>query len=157
MKKDFIVERHGKSFVLYAGLLDLAHQNGLREIRTELVQTPTAENHQVAICLATVVIDTEGVLKTFTGIGDAAPENVSPAMRTVLIRMAETRAKARALRDAVNVGVAAFEELGDEEAHEAPPRGYTARVSKEIFAAPEVHETPKPQPAPIKMRNENLK
>jgi hypothetical protein len=37
MKKEFIVERQGKAFVLYAGLLDLAHQNGLKSIRTELV------------------------------------------------------------------------------------------------------------------------
>jgi hypothetical protein len=54
------------------------------------------------------------VERVFTGIGDAAPNNVTPAMQTCLVRMAETRAKARALRDAVNIGVAAFEELDNE-------------------------------------------
>ncbi len=125
MKKEFIVERQGKSFVLYAGLLDLAHQNGLKSIKTELVQIPQEANNRVAIAVATVVLQKEGIEYTFTGIGDAAPNNVAPAMQTCLIRMAETRSKARALRDAVNVGVTALEELGDEGAHDgAPERGY---------------------------------
>jgi hypothetical protein len=50
---------------------------------------------------------------TFTGIGDASPSNVTRMIAPHLIRMAETRSKARALRDAVNVGVTALEELGD--------------------------------------------
>ena len=112
MKKEFIVERQGRSFVLYAGLLDLAHQQGLKSIRTELVQIPTEANNRVAICTAVVTMERDGVERTFHGIGDAAPNNVAPAMLTCLVRMAETRSKARALRDAVNVGVAAFEELG---------------------------------------------
>lgn len=109
MRKDFIVERQGKSFCLYAGLLDLAHENGLVSIRTELIQAPTEANNRVAIVFTTVTME-DG--KFFTGIGDAAPNNVAPAMQTCLLRMAETRSKSRALRDAVNIGVAAAEELG---------------------------------------------
>src|SRR5918997_2977888 len=109
MKREFVINRNGKDYVLYAGLLDLAHQQGLKAIKTQLIQAPGGDNGQVAICLAEVTTE-KG---TFTGIGDADPGNVSRMMATALIRMAETRAKARALRDAVNVGMAALEELGD--------------------------------------------
>jgi len=109
VKREFIVERQGRSFVLYAGLLDLAHSQGLRAIRTRLVQVPADDNALTAIVSAEVETDRG----TFSGIGDANPANVSRAMLTCTIRLAETRAKARALRDAVNVGVTAFEELGD--------------------------------------------
>ncbi len=109
MKREFMIERQGKQFVLYAGLLDEAHRNGLKAIRTKLVQSPAPENGNVCICLAEVETD-KGV---FCGIGDASPESVGRNIVPHFIRMAETRAKARALRDAINVGAAAFEELGD--------------------------------------------
>src|SRR5581483_12206540 len=146
LKKEFIVERQGRSFVLYAGLLDLAHQQGLKSIRTELIQVPAESNNRVAISTATVTMEKDGVERVFTGIGDAAPNNVAPAMQTCLIRMSETRAKARALRDAVNVGVAAFEELGEEDAHDgAPERGYEIRGSRgrsERYTPPARSTTP---------------
>ena len=143
MKKEFLIERQGKQFVLYAGLLNMAHENGLKHIKTELVQTPSEDNNRVAICVATVTLEKDGVERTFTGIGDAAPNNVAPAMQTCLIRMAETRSKARALRDAVNVGVAAFEELGDESATDgAPERGYrTSPPVRALRPAPAVRPT----------------
>ena len=109
MKKEFTVERDGKTFVLYAGLLDMAHERGLKAVTTTLVQIPNEMNGNVAICHATV----ETEQGTFTGLGDASPTNVNRMMSPHLIRMAETRAKARALRDAVNVGVTALEELAD--------------------------------------------
>jgi hypothetical protein len=115
VRREFTIERQGRKCVLYAGLLDLAHQSGLKTIRTELLSVPSAENGQTAICMATATLEKEGRELTFTGIGDASPRNVAKGMETCLIRMAETRAKARALRDAVNVGVVAFEELGGEE------------------------------------------
>jgi hypothetical protein len=108
MREEYMIERQGKRFVLYAGLLEEAHTRGLRSIETELLQVPAKENGEVAIVKA-VIRTEEG---KFGGIGDASPQNVNRAIAPHLIRMAETRAKARALRDAINVGVTAFEELG---------------------------------------------
>ena len=118
MREEYMIERGGRRFVLYAGLLEEAHARGLRSIETELLQVPGAENGEVAIARA-VVRTEEG---KFSGIGDASPGNVSRAIVPHIIRMAETRAKARALRDAINVGVAALEELGDEEVAPEPVR-----------------------------------
>jgi hypothetical protein len=116
VKKEFIVQRkddkgNAKDFVLYAGLLDLAHERGLKAITTTLVQAPSELNGSTAICHATVQLEAG----TFSGIGDANPGNVTRMMVPHLIRMAETRAKARALRDAVNIGTASLEELGDDD------------------------------------------
>ena len=124
MREEFFIERQGKRFVLYAGLLEEAHERGLRGIETELLQVPDASNGEVAIVKA-VVRTGEG---KFSGIGDASPENVGKAISPHLIRMAETRAKARALRDAINVGATALEELGDEGTNEAP--AYTGAAAQ---------------------------
>jgi len=141
VRPEFIVERQGRSFVLYAGLLSLAHDQGLKAIRTRLLQVPSDDNGQVAIVSAEV----ETERGTFSGIGDASPANVSRQMVTCLIRMAETRAKARALRDAVNVGVAALEELGDADDQgehrppgvpPTPPAPIVAPLAPAIAAAP---------------------
>src|SRR5215510_10437174 len=96
-----------KDVVTYQGLLSKAHDEGLKAIRTQLLQVPTEENGRTAI------VETER--GCFEGLGDASPDNVTPFLTPHLIRMAETRAKARALRDAVNVGVVSFEELDGEE------------------------------------------
>ena len=120
-----MITRQGKQYVLYQGLLDEAHARGLRGIDTELVQVPTAENGNVALVKAVVEMEaTDGSegSRTFSGIGDASPENVGRNIAPHIIRMAETRAKARALRDAVNVGATALEELSDGD--EAPPAAY---------------------------------
>ncbi|MFA6958356.1 MAG: hypothetical protein WC538_21020 [Thermoanaerobaculia bacterium] len=100
-----------KEVATYAGLLSRAHDEGLKSIGTMLTQMPTKDNGQVAIAAATV-ITSKG---TFMGIGDASPANVNRKIVPHIIRMAETRAKARALRDAVNIGMVCLEELGGAE------------------------------------------
>jgi hypothetical protein len=137
VRKEFLVERQGKQFVLYAGLLSMAHEQGLKSIATQLVQIPNENNNRVAICTASVRLEKDGVLREFHGIGDAAPNNVAPAMVNCLIRLAETRAKARALRDAVNVGMAALEELSDDDVYEgAPERGYSSITGRSTRSTP---------------------
>ena len=93
--------------VVYAELLSKAHEEGLKSIRTELLLTPNDENGRLAIVKAVVEVERGH----FEGLGDADPGNVEDFLAPHLIRVAETRAKARALRDAVNVGVVSFEEL----------------------------------------------
>jgi hypothetical protein len=107
---NFIVELQGKQFVTYEGLLDLAHQKGLKGIKTELLQAPSKENNNTCIVKAMAIVENG----EFHGIGDANPANVNSFISKHLIRMAETRAKARALRDLTNVGMTAIEELTDE-------------------------------------------
>jgi hypothetical protein len=118
MREEYMIERGGRRFVLYAGLLEEAHERGLRSIETELLQVPKAENGEVAIVRA--VVRTED--GKFSGIGDASSENVARTIVPHIIRMAETRAKARALRDAINVGVTALEELDGEPEEFVPVR-----------------------------------
>jgi hypothetical protein len=136
--------------VLYIGLLSRAHEEGLIRIRTQLVQVPTDENGRIAIAKA-LVVTKKG---HFEGVGDASPENVNSFIAPHLIRVAETRAKARALRDAVNIGVVSFEELNgdgipDEPA--GPGRRESviqrrARAAKPIPTTPAQTNTPNPGP-----------
>lgn len=129
MKSEFIIERHGKKYVLYQGLLDEAHARGLRSIEVELLQMPSADNGFTAISKATVRMAVEeGGSKIFTDIGDASPGNVTKTIEAHIIRMSSTRAKARALRDAINIGVTAYEELGvDEEPSPLPQQKNTTQ------------------------------
>ena len=120
----FFISRRGVRMVLYAGVLQEAHERGIRSIETELLQVPNEDNGQTAIVKATVEMlasvelqngDHEGRGPRFSGLGDASPASTSSQMVPHLLRLAETRAKARALKDAVNIGVVSMEEMGGDE------------------------------------------
>jgi hypothetical protein len=110
LDEKFIMKIDDKDFVLYAGLLDVAHQKNLSSVDVELIQTPSEENKFTAICKATVKT-VDG--KTFTDIGDANPANCNYKIVKHIIRLSATRAKARAFRDMDNIGMTSLEELGD--------------------------------------------
>lgn len=157
MDKQYTMQRDGKTYVLYGGLLKWGHERGLLSIETALLQVPTEANGNVAIVQATVrMADQEGVTRTFQGLGDAAPNNVNRMMAVHLIRMAETRAKARALRDAVNVGEALADDPTDDDerepaaaaqaARKRPPRPPAADGEGELRAVA-LRESPDPDAA----------
>ena len=100
-----------REFITYAGLLAVAHDIGLEEMNTTVVQMPTDGNGQTAVIRAIA----KGKPGLFTGLGDANPQNVNRKVAKHLLRVAETRAKARALRDFCNINVVALEELGEED------------------------------------------
>jgi hypothetical protein len=96
-----------KEVVRYAGLLARAHEEGLKRVTTKLIQAPHRDNGNMAIVHATV----ETRKGIFEGIGDATPANVSSFVAQHLIRMAETRGKARAMKDATDIGNVCLDEL----------------------------------------------
>jgi hypothetical protein len=125
--REYVINRHGTDYVLYAGLLAEAHRCGLRGITTRLVQIPSPHNGFVAICHAEIAL-ADG---TFQASGAAGPENTH-ALRIAggtcntsrtgstgtvgkgegtLVGAAETRAKARALCDALGVDLVPIDDL----------------------------------------------
>jgi hypothetical protein len=97
----------GKPFVRFEGLLQLAHARGLLELTTTLVQCSL----DMAVCQCVARF---GDGRIFTDIGDASPENVAKHLRPHFVRMAATRASARALRRATAPLSDTVEELGEE-------------------------------------------
>jgi hypothetical protein len=106
----WIIEIEGNQFVKFAGLLDLAHQKGISQIKVTPLQLPTAENGNFAICQG-VVVSQSG--ETFQDLGDANPGNCSSKVVKHLLRLASTRAIARSLRTFTNIGMTCLDELGD--------------------------------------------
>jgi len=105
--KPYVVHLHGKPFIRYVGLLALAHERGLVQL------TARIEFHSDALVLASATATFQDG-RVFMEWADATPENVGFQVRPHWVRMALTRAKARCLRDALQIGIAALEELADE-------------------------------------------
>lgn len=127
MQREFIITRHGRDYVMYAGLLDAAHRDGLASIQTTLVQAPSPANGFTAICHAEVTTSRG----SFAALGDADPENTPRQLANALVRLAETRAKSRALADATNIAMPVIEDYVDAPAETtpitAPPRSPAGR------------------------------
>jgi hypothetical protein len=116
LPEHFVAHRDGKTFILFGGLVHLLHLQsaGRFKITTTLLQSPTKDNDQTTVMYAEVfILDKEGaVIRSTTGIGDANPSNVTRMVAQHAIRMAETRAIARALRTMTNVALTSLEETG---------------------------------------------
>jgi len=100
----YITMLHGKPFIQFAGLLALAHERGLVSLKARFVSV-TAE---LALAEAEATF-ADG--KSYSECADSTPQNVGAQIKAHFPRMALTRAKARVLRDALNIGMCSIEEL----------------------------------------------
>jgi len=102
-----IVVLGDRPYVTREGLLYYARKSGqLQGIKVEIVE------RQKDFCLvkATVLTKDGG---EFEAYGDASTSNTNRMVSPHLIRMAETRAINRALREAFPIGLCSYEELGE--------------------------------------------
>jgi hypothetical protein len=131
IKDEYYVNLKGKRHPVYEGVLVALHENGLLGIEVTVLQYPCQENGMTAVCQATVTMRGEdGRELIFSEVGDASPANVGHHIAPHIIRMAATRAKGRAGRDALALGVALLEEMGPEvEAHNGQQARPEARAA----------------------------
>jgi hypothetical protein len=100
----FLTYLHGKPFIKYTGLLAIAHTKGLVSLKAHFISV----TQELALAEAEATF-ADG--QTYSECADSTPQNVPAHIRPHYPRMALTRAKARALRDALNVAMVAVEEL----------------------------------------------
>ena len=120
IKKEYLQDLHGKSYITHPGLLDAVHQLGIKSVATEIVSYGGVGTE--AVVKASIELDSGA---TFTGLGDASPENVSRNIATATLRMAETRALNRCYREAANLGKTSAEEMPGDEPAAPPPQSTT--------------------------------
>ena len=104
-----VVNIKGKDFVTYAGLLKKAHEKGLVSI--EIIDSWVSEDMKIAWCKVRAKFAQNKKEMFFDGFGSSTPENTGEMTKSHPVEMAHTRAKARSLRDGLNIGMAAIEEL----------------------------------------------
>ena len=119
LKSNHIINISGKEFVTFDGLLDVAHQKGLESIETELITSDFEKGFY--IFKAKVKLKNGRYCESY---GDATPTNVNKMVAQHIVRMAETRAIARALRWATNIGMCSLEELDDIKKDEGKQDGF---------------------------------
>lgn len=123
--------------VLYKGLLHFCKERGIRKLSARLVQSPSQDNKCVAICESELHITSDkdpNVIETYYEIGDASPANVNKMIVPHLIRMAATRAKARAMRDALDIGMVSAEELAEDVFSAPQPNGASHKPTEQVLA-----------------------
>ena len=131
IKAGHVIHLQGNHFVKYSGLVAMAHMKGITGIKTEiLIQDVTSEDRidqyedehvpcktiwktikTARVMIRATVYGQHG--EEFTALGTATQYNLKKNMLPYMYEMAETRAKARALRDFVGIGLTAWEEMPD--------------------------------------------
>lgn len=130
-RKEFVIKiggKSGKEAILYNGLLALAHEDErFGHIESRIVQFPNGDNKWTAYAEATIH-DKQGRIIGQEG-ADANAANCGKMTAASFPRMALTRAKSRAFRDFLNIGMVSSDELGGEGVYE-PEKASPEQIGK---------------------------
>jgi hypothetical protein len=89
-------------------LLDLGHQKGISSIEVEIVQLPTKDNFNVAVCKATVMSKTGD---SFIDVGGCESIKLQRKSRQAFTEDGFDKGYRRSLRSYTNIGITCLEEL----------------------------------------------
>lgn len=149
LDQQHIVLLKGKRHPTYPGVLAAALKAGLKSLEVGILQFPSPDNGNCAVCEALAVFTTaDGREMTFAEIGDCDDRNCGAHIAPHKLRMAATRAKGRALRDALGIGIAMAEEMheGGQISDDQPAPRQTPTVRHEAPAPPKAPQRPPAAP-----------
>lgn len=117
--KNHVVTLQGRNYITFVGLqARLADQGkSIVDVDVEVLRDPFAEENYAkrwATVKVSVTAQAGDLRGTIRCLGDASTDNVSKALGEATLRMAETRATARALRILTRSPFTAIEELPPE-------------------------------------------
>lgn len=97
------VGRNGERAWVIDGLRLAAQANGFIGNEVVRLELPTKENNFTAVVVEVVKMLEGDQVRVYTGVGDANPKNCNSRTANALVRMADTRALARAFRNALMI------------------------------------------------------
>jgi len=97
-------------FVTLAGLWRLVTLKGIKATRSQVITSPSTNNTNATIIFGITFNDGS----YFEAVGHANESNCSEEYAKFVVTMAESRAKARACRDALNIQICSDEERSDD-------------------------------------------
>lgn len=120
-KRKFIINigKGGTEAIKVDGLIALAHEKGIKSMKTSVIQYPSQENQWTCIATTTVIgYDWNPVTKkveevTYEDFADANPNNCTSMTKSSYIRMASTRSVGRALRKYTNIDMVCSDEIAN--------------------------------------------
>lgn len=127
LKEDEVVEKDGGGKLVYLkGLERLARERGITQQTSQVVSAPSKDNPYATVTVGYEFRDAADdggfVYRTYQASADASDKNCEGNFKLYPVAMAESRAKARALRNAFGISACSVEEVKDiDEVIQSPP------------------------------------
>lgn len=120
-KRKFIVTigKGNAEAIKVDGLIALAHEKGIKSMKTKIVQYPSQENQWTCIAATSIIgFDWNPITKQveeveYEDFADANPNNCSSMTKSSYIRMASTRSVGRVLRKYTNIDMVCSDEIAN--------------------------------------------